>query len=484
MRSTTRRRRHFALVGILAGAMLLTTVPSSAAGTGAGGPGLGDPYFPDDGNSGYDVADYDVRVAYDPDHPDHLTGDTTVTATATARLDRFHLDLEGFEVDSVTIDGTPARSFSRSGAHELLITPARRIAKGAKFAVRVRYSGKPVGKSWHRLPDGAANVTGEPHSATAWYPANDHPSDKATLRLTATVPEAWTVIGNGRPGRTTSSGHGQKTYRWYEDKPLATYVSTIAIDKFTVHTSKLADGTPVVNAYSPGTVIDPQAEALLPEIIDFLASKFGPYPFSSAGFIVVNGDPAAPRGGAALETQSRPTYIGGAVFDSSLVHEYTHQWFGNSVSFTDWRDGCLAECVAQYANQLWDEKSGADLDTGFYPGMIEQSRQDPDFWSVKLYDPGAGRELHSALYFKGSMMMHALRRTIGDAAFFGTLRQWQREHRYGNASWPQFEALAKKVSARPDLSAFFDAWVHGTTVPEDKYLYPGSLGALAPANSR
>ncbi|MEU0934939.1 M1 family metallopeptidase [Embleya sp. NPDC005971] len=481
--STTRGRHHPALVGLLAGTMLLTAAPSSAAGTGAGGSGVGDPYFPEDGNSGYDVADYDVRVVYDPARPDHLSGDTTVTARATGGLDRFDLDLEGFEVGSVTVDGVPAKSFSRSGAHELVITPARRIAKGARFAVRVRYSGTPVGKSWHRLPDGAANVTGEPHSATAWYPANDHPSDKATFRLTATVPDTWTVIGNGRPGPTTSAGQGWKSYRWYEDRPLATYLSTIAIDRFTVRTSQLADGTPVINAYSPGIAIDPGTEALLPEIIDFLASRFGPYPFSSAGLLAVNGDPAAPDGGAAIETQSRPTYVG-AVFDSGLVHEYTHQWFGNNVSFTDWRDGCLAECVAQYANQLWDEKGGADLDTGFYPAMLEQSRQDPDFWSVRLYDPGQGKELHSALYFKGSMMMHALRRTVGDDAFFGTLRQWQQEHRYGNASWPQFEALAKKVSGRPDLTGFFDAWAHGTTVPQDEYLYPGSLGPLAPTPER
>ncbi|MFI6978601.1 hypothetical protein ACIBSV_08365 [Embleya sp. NPDC050154] len=78
------------------------------------------------------------------------------------------------------------------------------------------------------------------------------------------------------------------------------------------------------------------------------------------------------------------------------------------------------------------------------------------------------------------MMMHALRRTIGDDAFFGTLRQWQREHRYGNSSRPRFEALAKKISARPARTGFFDAWAHGTTAPQDQYLYPGSLGAVAP----
>ncbi|WP_128376802.1 M1 family metallopeptidase [Streptomyces cavernae] len=468
------RRRTTILATAVAAGVVLTALPASAA---PGGPGAGDPYYPEDGNSGYGVSEYDVRVNYDPARPRHLEGDTTVRAVATQDLDRFHLDLEGFQVTAVTVDGTPARAVSREGAHELVVTPARPLRKNASFAVRVRYSGEPVGEGWHTLADGGANVTGEPHAATAWYPANDHPSDKATFRLTATVPNGWTVVGNGRPGATTKD-RGTTTFRWYEDRPMATFLSTIAIDKFTVRASKLSDGTPVINAYSPGSRIDPEAEAQLPEVIDFLASKFGPYPFSSAGAIVITGDDG--EGPPALETQSRPTYHGG-FFDISMVHENTHQWFGNSVSVSDWRNGCLAECFAQYAVQLWDEeKNGSDLDNFFYRGMLEESTADPEFWTTKLYDPGKGRELDGGLYSKGSMMLHALRRTVGDDAFFGTLKRWQREHRYGNGSWPQFEALTEKVSGK-DLTGFFDAWVDGTTVPQKKYLYPGSLGSLDPA---
>ncbi|MFC9226520.1 M1 family metallopeptidase [Streptomyces hygroscopicus] len=466
----TRRRRATTLATAVAAGIVFTALPASAA---PGGPGAGDPYYPDDGNSGYDVTQYDVHVDYDPARPRHLAGDTTVRAVATQDLDRFHLDLVGFQVSSVTVDGTPARAVTREGAHELVVTPARPLAKHTRFSVRVRYSGEPVGEGWHTLADGGASVSGEPHAATAWYPANDHPSDKATFRLTATVPEGWTVLGNGRQGATTSDG-GTTTFRWYEDRPMATYLSTIAIDKFTVHTSKLSDGTPVVHAYSPGAVIDPESEALLPEVIDFLASKFGPYPFSSAGGIVIAGGDG--EGPLALETQSRPTYQG-AFFDTSMVHENAHQWFGNSVSVADWRDGCLAECFAQYANQLWEEKAGADLDNGFYRTMLEDSEADPGFWTTRLYDPGKGRELHEALYNKGSMMLHALRRTVGDQAFFDTLKRWQRDHRYGNASWAQFEALAQEVSGE-NLTGFFDAWAHGTTVPPKKYLLPGSLGSL------
>ncbi|MFD9793478.1 M1 family metallopeptidase [Streptomyces sp. NPDC059070] len=466
--SKHRRGRATVLAAATALGVVLTAVPATGATT------VKDPYFPDDGNSGYDVTHYDVRIAYDPARADHLEGDTTVTARALRQLDRLSLDLKGFEVASVTVNGVPARSFSRSGAHKLLVEPAGRLARGAAFAVRVKYAGAPDAEGWHILASGGANAAGEPHSATSWYPANDHPSDKATFALTATVPDGWTVIGNGLPGPTTATG-GRTTFRWKEDRPLATYVSTVAIDRFTVHRSRLPDGTPVITAYGPDVPVDTVVEDQQRDVLAFLASKFGPYPFSSAGAVVVgwSKDPAARA--LDLETQSRPTYTGG-LFDSAVVHESAHQWFGNSVSFTDWRDGCLAECFAQYANQLWEEHQGADLDTGFYRSLVEKHKDDPSFWATRLYDPGKGKEVDAALYFKGSLMLHALRRTVGDDAFFSTLGRWTGEHAYGNASFPQFEALAGRVSGK-DLKGFFDAWVHGTTLPAQRYLHPGSLAA-------
>ncbi|MFJ9697845.1 M1 family metallopeptidase [Kitasatospora sp. NPDC101183] len=468
MRRIHRRALVAAALGL---ALTVTAAPAQAVGAV-------DPYYPEDGNAGYDVADYDVRIAYDPAQPDRLNGDTTVTARALRPLERFSLDLKGFQVASVTVNGAPAKAFSRSGAHKLDVEPARRVSGGSVFRVRVVYAGKPDPEGWHRLASGGVNAMGEPHSATSWFPSNDHPSDKATFSLAATVPDGWTAIGNGVPGPTTAGG-GTTTFRWREDRPMATYLATVAVDRFTVHRSALPDGTPVITAFGAGLPVDADAlaaEAQQPEILAFLASKFGPYPFSSAGAIVRSW-PTEPGGGAPdLETQGRPTYTG-ILWDAAIVHENAHQWFGDSVSFTDWRDGCIAECVAQYANQLWDEHQGANLDTGFYARNVKENLGNPSYWSTRLYDPGRGDELAPALYLKGSLMMHALRRTVGDEAFFGTLRRWTAEHAYGNASFPQFEALAAKVSGR-DLKGFFDAWAHGTTVPAKEYLYPGSLAPL------
>jgi aminopeptidase N len=315
------------------------------------------------------------------------------------------------------------------------------------------------------------NVKGEPHAATAWLPVNDHPSDKAELHLEATVPSAWTVVSNGLPGKTTEAG-GEKTYRWADDKPMATYLMTMAVDKFTMSTSALKDGKPAIYAYGTGNDAQPDEEKKTAELVEYLAARFGNYPFSSAGGIVVSPVDDGEVGGVALETQTRPTYTAGMA-DVSTIHEMAHQWFGDNVSFSDWRDGCLAECFAQYTNWLLNERDGGDLDDQ-YRDEVANVKDDADFWKVTVYAP-VGNPLHPTIYNRGSMMVHALRRTAGsDDKFYGMLKKWNTVHAYGNASFPDFEKFAAD-ELHLDLTGFFKAWAHSSVIPPAEYLYPGSL---------
>ncbi|WP_328609583.1 M1 family metallopeptidase [Amycolatopsis sp. NBC_00345] len=450
------------------GALLACTVLGASVASGSDG--IGDPYWPQDGNGGYRVSHYDVKVGYDPAKPDELTGDTTVSATAAEGLDRFDLDFtKAFAISSVTVDGIAVKGFSRTGEHELVVTPDRPIPAGARFDVRVVYSGTNAG-AWYKPDTGGMLVIGEPHSATNWYPANDHPSDKATFRLTATVPAGWTAVGNGRQGPTTTRD-GKTTFRWDDDRPQATWTAVLAIAKFTMVHAALSDGTPVISAYAPGA--DTAARKYgdrLPEIIDFLSTKFGKYPFSAAGGIYFNEKVAM-----GLETQTRPIFPGTDSPDvvTLIVHEQAHQWFGDNVTLKQWRDICVAECFASYAQWLWSEaKEGQNLDAK-YREIVAANRDNPKFWETRLYDPGAERYL-AAVYRTGPLMLHALRRTIGDAAFDCALTQWQHQHGGGNASWPDFEALVQHISGK-DLSGFFQAWTRSTTIPPGEYLFPGPL---------
>src|SRR5688572_12296961 len=112
------------LTVLAATTVLVGLSPGMAAADSGGGrpgaPGIGDPYYPLDGNGGYDVAHYDLDVTFEPD-TDVLTGVATIHAVATQRLSSFNLDFEGMEVRSITVNGEEA-TWSRDGG-ELTVTP-------------------------------------------------------------------------------------------------------------------------------------------------------------------------------------------------------------------------------------------------------------------------------------------------------------------------------------------------------------------------
>jgi aminopeptidase N len=434
-----------------------------------GAAGAGDEYYPNDGNGGYDALDYHVNVGFDP-ATQHLDGDTTVTARATQDLSRFNLDLRGLDVKSVQVNDEPAK-FTREGEFELVVTPAGPLANGSMFRTRVLYSGTPTGvqqgaigeSGWQKSASGGAYVVGEPHSAAYWYPVNETPRDKAAFNLTARVPDGWSAISNGREDGITSAG-GWTTSAWSDPNPVASYLTTLAVDKFTFDRTTLPGGIPVVDAYAHGAEPRRAAGSQLPAVLAFLASKFGPYPQSAAGGIYLDENLHF-----SLETQTRPTYARWADIDT-VVHESAHQWFGNSVSVESWADICLNECFASYAQWLWEEKGGSNLDDR-YRRAVEMNRNSAGFWSPKLTGMGAGHEFEG-VYDKGTLAVHALRGTIGEEVFGRVLREWPAKYRHGNASWADFEAFVTGISGK-DLHKFFDAWFRGTTLPGDADLYPG-----------
>ncbi|MEU2031536.1 M1 family metallopeptidase [Nocardia amamiensis] len=441
----------------------------SSADPLVGAPGLGDPYYPLDGNGGYDVRHYRVGIDYDP--PSRLlTGSTTVFATATQALRTFNLDFAGPEVRMVSVNGLPA-AFDRNGEHELTVTPLLPLLPGLPFVVTVDYAGPAVdteGEGWTFAPSGGAFVAGEPHSATSWYPLNDTPLDKATFELHATVPAEWEVVSTGV--RIENAVRDDKrTVGWVTAKPVLGYLTTVAIDKFDYLEQRRANGTPLVSAFAPNTEgRHREMEQRLPEILDFTEHLYGPYPFETAGGIYLDADIEF-----SLETQTRPLYAPKSDLQT-VVHEIAHQWWGDWVSVRHWSDICLNECFASYtADYLWPERiEGENVDEN-YRETIRKYRDNEKFWRVPLENPGAGYEFTS-VYYRGPLFLHALRKQIGDAVFFSAVRDFLAAHAYGNASMPEFRAFVQSRSPM-DLTGFFDAWLNRTEPPPEEYLFPEAL---------
>ncbi|MDQ3764644.1 MAG: M1 family metallopeptidase [Actinomycetota bacterium] len=429
--------------------------PSSAAALPRiGADGIGDPYFPRDGNGGYDVTGYDIQIRYDPP-TDRLEGRTTITARATQNLSRFNLDLM-LPASAVTVDDRPAEI--RQDGGELQVTPAVPVQAGAPMTVRVDYAGVPssipagigVTSPWIRTADGAVAV-GEPDMAAWWYPSNDHPSDKATFAITATVPAGLEAISNGALlGGPEPAGSGWQQWRWQASEPMTTYLAFVAIGNYDIVRRDTRFGL-YLAAYAEG--LDPQVEEAArtsvertPEITEFLSGIFGPYPFRHLGGVVPN----APNMGFALENQTRPVY--GPVFFiagrdiSVVVHEIAHQWFGDSVSIRNWRDIWLNEGFATYAEWLYSERTGGRTAAQIAAQRYANTPADAAFWRIPPGDPGAAGVLDGPVYTRGAMALQAIRAKIGDEDFFTTLRTWTTERAGGNGSVQDFLAVVERVS--------------------------------------
>jgi aminopeptidase N len=450
---------------------LTTATPGSAypaptRGATTGAAGIGDPYFPSDGNGGIDVQHYDVRVGY-AFGPGRLTGRTALDVVATQELTRFDLDFL-LDVDSVRVDGRRA-AFHRRGDHELRITPARPLAAGQPFRVVVRYADRPARhasrgeRNW--LADSHEVVTmNEPHMATWWFPADDHPRDKATFDITVTVPRGKQVVANGvLAGKRRHDG--RTTWHWRADEPMASYLAFFAAGDFETRTGDCA-GVPAYVAVSrrqPEPARRTSAGDLLQRTCDVLAAYtpvLGPYPFSTTGGLLTS----LPVG-FALENQTRPTYPALPGSTAPLVaHELAHQWFGDLVSVDGWRDIWLNEGFAQFLQTWYGEVAGGQPAQDWLVDTYRSFADDKAFWDLPIDDPGPARLFDGAVYTRGAMAVQALRHRLGDAVFWSLLRTWLAQHAGGNGSVAQFQALASSVTGQ-DLGAFFDTWLRQRTVP-------------------
>lgn len=446
-----------------AATLALLGVTTSSVVSHGGSSGVGDPYYPDYGNGGYDVGHYALDVKYVPG-TDQLSGTATITARATEDLSRFNLDF-GLPTSTVLVNGTKAK-VTRTDDHELTVTPRKKVRAGSTMAVRVTYSGVPSettihgNDAWIQTDDGAIAM-GQPEIAAWWFPSSDHPRDKATYEVTLRVPQGVEAISNGR---LVSQRTDQRTdtWKWRQDKPMAPYLAFMAVGQFDVSSGTTPDGKYWLNAIASGGGAEGrQAKADLartPEVVAWAARHWGPYPYDEMGAVAVRSDQSF-----ALENQTRPTYSRDFWAEGSnlypIVHEQAHQCFGNSVSLANWKDIWLNESYATYTEWLWSESQGQGTAKELLAAYYDARPASDRFWKVPVGDPGRGREFHIAVYERGAMSLHALRQRIGDEAFFRLSRSWAAARQHGNGNVAEFIAMAQEESGQ-DLEGFFRNWLH------------------------
>jgi aminopeptidase N len=443
--------------------------PTSTLPFTPGAPGIGDAYYPGLGNGGYDVQHYDLDLTYAADGS--IEADVIITAVATQNLSGFNLDFAGWEIDELTVDDNDAPL--RRDGEELVIYPYV-IPNGDHFTIEISYHGTPapmqsaalpVEIGWLTGPDGEQFVVAEPDAAHSWFPANDHPTDKAAFSFTITVPKGFMGAANGEMTAVVESDM-TTTYSWSMDTPMAPYLATVVIgDGWQIVEDPVSSeeaGLPIRNVL-PRDLVEEAPTALdqTGQMIDVLEEAFGPYPFDRYGIAVVDGFQHA------LENQTLSVFgramVDAPFFEYVLVHELAHQWFGNSVSVAQWSDIWLNEGFATFAELLWVEHLfGAGAYREEVANRTEAAR-------IAGYGPPATPPpsdlFNGSVYQRGALVLVALRDEVGDDAFFEILRTHAERHANGNATTEDFIAIAEETSAS-DLTELFAAWLYGQELPD------------------
>jgi aminopeptidase N len=459
------RKRITAAAAAVAAALAVAASAAQAAPNPAAGPftvgaaGFGDDYFPFAGNGGYDVGHYDLDLDYDY-RTQVLDASVRITAAATEKLRRFNLDLRGFDISRLEVNGHPS-DFERAGEHELVITPHTPLITNHEFTVEVDYSGVPQtvidpdhsSEGWVKTADGAF-VVNEPQGSPGWFPVNDDPNDKATFDFAITVPEGKTALANGvLTGSATVDG--RTTWRWSQRLPMSPYLATATNGDFTLTIDQLADGTPIYNAIAPG--LNGNNLARQKEIHQIFSELYGPYPWEATGAVIDRGGV-----GYALETATKASYDG-SPGQGTVVHEIAHEWFGNAVTLSRWRDIWLNEGFARWSEWMFTERTGGA--TAAVTFRANYNSRSASYWAQPPADLGGPADMFDdPAYRRGAMTLQALRETIGEADFFALLRAWYAENRYANATTADFIETAERVSGE-QLDAFFESWLFSRTRP-------------------
>lgn len=421
----------------------------------------GDPYLPGSGNGGYAVESYAIDLRYKV-ATNRLDATATIVAVSTQPLARFTLDLSRLHASRVRVDGRKAAVSHAPG--KIAVTPTVALAEGQRFTVVIDYSGSPAPRrsawglvGWEELDDGVI-VAAQPSGAPTWFPCNDHPADKASYSIRITTEQAYSVVCNGRlASHTVAAGRG--TWVYEQPEPTSTYLATVQIGRYANRDVDLAG---VAGTYAYPRELEARVDhdfALLPEMMRFFVSVFGPYPFEGYTAVVTPDELEIPLEAQGLAIFGANHVDGERGAERLIAHELAHQWFGNSVGLASWRHIWLNEGFACYSEWLWSEsKGGPSADELARSARARLADLAAD---IIVGDPGAGAMFDDRVYKRGAVALHALRLHLGDESFFERVRAWAAERRHATATTDDFLEHVGATGA-----ALLRAWLFALPVPE------------------
>jgi len=419
-----------------------------------------------------------------------IEGTSTIdVASLSPALTEFTVDLHTIlSVASVTGD---VAGWSRSG-DSIVISLDQAYGVGETFQVAVTYFGYPASagfgafKWWTRNGNLVVGTLSEPYYARNWWPCKDSLGDKATMQMHVTVPNGLVVASNGIDEGTQPVSGSRTKFLWHETYPMIPYLASLAITNYQrydlTHFYDVGAGPqpmPVPCYVYPDHwdfgLNQPQAlyktgcDEILP-MLDVFNAYFGLYPFilEKYGVAEMGGTGGL---GANMEHQTISSMVAVANNSHIMAHELAHHWWGDEVTCATWYDIWLNEGFASYSEAIFQEYKPGGGASAFWSRLNSRRPSSP---SNQVYRTSIGSvgSIFSTndVYQKGAWVVHMLRGTIGDAAFYQALADYRATRSHDSATTTDFAADIS-ASFGADLTWFTDQWVMNPGSPRYEWNY-------------
>jgi aminopeptidase N len=422
-----------------------------------------------------DVLHYDLDIELNPATA-WIGGSNTMTVQSQVddlTLFRFRLDTT-FTITDVQVGGT-AVSWARVTYPAVEVTLDRPYNAGEQFQVYVAYNGYPddggMGSIVFRTRYGAPEVftLSEPWFAYTWWPGKDDLEDKNTADLWFTVPDTMVVASNGLLQGVDEVAGNKLRYRWETTYPTEDYLYCIGATNYHEF-----GGTWDYQGYSMPLSFFIYPEDDSPSHRSFWLSiagalttysdLFGLYPFIAEKYGMLEFG-----WGGGMEHQTITSILGYFSWEDGIVHELSHQWWGDNVTCATWADIWLNEGFATYCEALWYENKPGGSEAALHAAMASRRPWDVSGTVYCYDDTNVNRIFDGNLsYNKGGWVLHMLRHVLGDTNFYNTLAAYRAAYQGHAATTDDFRQVAESVSGR-DLTWFFDEWVYQGGAPQYQY---------------